>query len=61
MNLWPQSATVVSWYGYTCGHGRLDIRRRRTLSSRRVREREDERYERREIHSTKEMLKLMAG
>ena len=27
MNLWPQRATVVSWYGRPSGHSRLNIRR----------------------------------
>ena len=49
MDLWPQSAIVVSWYGGTCGDSRLDIRRRWTLRLS-TKRKEEERYERREIH-----------
>ena len=58
MNLWPQRAIVISLYGFACGHGRLDIRRRRTLSSRIV-HKGDEEYERREIHLHQWEVKLI--
>ena len=59
MDLRPQSAIVVPWYGGACGHSRLNIRRRWHLSSRTVRK-GDERYERREMHAVKCMVNLVA-